>query len=189
MKPCKRAQVGPNWDYDVFLCHEGGSKDFATKIFSALALEHIRAFLDKPCFLGSQTVPPTLAKAVYMSRFVMVILTPEFINKEHPTYEYWLARERHRTEQYSTGLGVVLPVFYMISPDKVSERLDIKEIGKMAGYECRDDQSEDEFLQTKLIPEFTSLIDKVCNDREGNGLMLHACMSYNRSAYSLLLQN
>ena len=32
VKPCEHAQVGPNWDYDILLCHEGGSKDFATKI-------------------------------------------------------------------------------------------------------------------------------------------------------------
>ena len=31
VKPCEHAQVGPNWDYDILLCHEGGSKDFATK--------------------------------------------------------------------------------------------------------------------------------------------------------------
>ena len=174
MKPCEHAQVRPNWEYDVFLCHEGGSKDFATKIFHALTLRHIRAFLDKECFLGSQTVPPTLAQAIYMSRFVMVILTAEFISKEHPTYEYRLAMERHKTEKYSTGLGVVLPVFHTISPDRVSGYLDIQRIVQMAGYERRD-ESEDVFLQTKLIPEFTSLIDKVCKDKEGNVCMLLAC--------------
>jgi hypothetical protein len=104
VQPCKCARVGPDWDYDVFLCHEGrSSKQFATKIFNALADKQIRAFLDKVCFRGSQTVPSTLAKSIYKSHFVMVILAPEFISKEHPAYEYQLAMERHNSDDLLLG--------------------------------------------------------------------------------------
>ena len=170
VEPCTHAFIQlsnePKWDYDVFLCHEGGSKAFARKIFNALAYKRIRAFLDETCFLGAQDVCPTLARAIYMSRFVMVILTPQIIGKRHPTFEYHLARERHKIEQYSTTVGVILPVFYTISPDKLSQYLDIEIIGEIAGYEPKD-ELEDDFLWTKLIPKFTSLIKKVENDKEG----------------------
>ena len=167
--PCTRALIQlsdePKWEYDVFLCHEGGSKEFARKIFHAVACNHIRAFLDENCIYGTQNIGPTLARSIRKSRFVMVILTPEIINKRHPTYEYHLARERHRSEQYSTSFGVVLPVFYTISPDKISEYLDIEVIGERAGYEKRMDESDDDFLRT-LIRKFSQLVDKVINDNE-----------------------
>ena len=89
-------------------------------------------------------------------------------------YEYQLARERQEAEQYSTGLGVVLPVFCTISPDKASERLDIQKIAKMAGYERREDESEDEFLQMNLIPKFT-LIKSVMTKKVASFNMLLAC--------------
>ena len=50
VEPCSHAFIQlsnePKWDYDVFLCHEGGSKALRRKLFNALAYKHIRAFLD-----------------------------------------------------------------------------------------------------------------------------------------------
>ena len=170
--PCTRALIDlrnePKWHYDVFLCHEGNSsKNFGKKIFAALAGNHIRAFVDANCIYGTQNICPTLARTIRKSRFVMVILTPQIIGKKHPTHEYHLARERHRAEQCSTRFGVVLPVFYTISPDKVSQYLDIEVISERAGYERMGVQSDDDFIRIVVIPKFTQLVKKVINEKEG----------------------
>jgi hypothetical protein len=97
----------------------------------------------------------------------MVILTQKFINKTHPTYEFHLARERHRAEKYSTNLGVVLPIFYTISPNTVSQYLDIQTATGMAGYTRRpENQSDEDFLSQVVIPRFSQLVTKVVAERE-----------------------
>jgi hypothetical protein len=97
----------------------------------------------------------------------MVILTQEFFSKEHPTYEYRLARQRHIAEKYSTKLGVVLPIFYTVSPDKVSQYLDIRTATDMAGFTRKpENQSDDDFLSKVVIPRFLQLVTKVVTEKE-----------------------
>jgi hypothetical protein len=110
----------------------------------------------------------------------MVILTQKFINKTHPTYEFHLARERHRAEKYSTNLGVVLPIFYTISPNTVSQYLDIQTATGMAGYTRRpENQSDEDFLSQVVIPRFSQLVTKVVAEREGiSSMPMHVQITY-----------
>jgi hypothetical protein len=110
----------------------------------------------------------------------MVILTQEFFSKEHPTYEYRLARQRHIAEKYSTKLGVVLPIFYTVSPDKVSQYLDIRTATDMAGFTRKpENQSDDDFLSKVVIPRFLQLVTKVVTEKEGiSSMPMHVQITY-----------
>jgi hypothetical protein len=131
----------------------------------SLADHRIRAFLDEHGIKMTQNICPPLANAIRKSRFVMVILTQEFISKVHPTREFHLARERHRAEMYSTNLGVVFPIFYKISPDTLAQYMDINTSADMAGCNRRPDQSDDDFL-SEVIRCCTRLVNKVVTQRE-----------------------
>src|ERR1051325_10051755 len=83
--------------YDVFLCHNGADKPWAEVLGQRLEAEtidgskesrKIKVFFDKWDIEGGENVVKKLGGALDSSRFVAVVMSPEFFSSEWTSMEW-----------------------------------------------------------------------------------------------------
>lgn len=84
-------------EYDVFLCHNGADKIWTEALGARLEAEtvdgtpggqKIRVFFDQWDIEGGENVVKKLGAALDNSRFVAVVMSPEFFNSDWTTFEW-----------------------------------------------------------------------------------------------------
>ena len=83
--------------YDIFLCHNGADKDWVENLGARLEAEsidgtkdgrRIRVFFDKWDIEGGENVVKKLGEALNKSKFVAVIMSPEFFSSGWTAFEW-----------------------------------------------------------------------------------------------------
>jgi SAM-dependent methyltransferase len=75
--------------YDVFLSYNSAQKDWTRALAARLRKDNFRVFFDEwemPKYLGQNWID-VLAKSVEQSRWVVLVLSPEFFSSEWPQFE------------------------------------------------------------------------------------------------------
>jgi hypothetical protein len=92
---------------DVFLCHASEDKSSVVEpIADALTSEGVRFFLDAKEILWGDSVTNVINRALVQARFVLVVISPQSLDKRWPTKEMNAALAR----EISTGSTSVLPL-------------------------------------------------------------------------------
>ena len=97
----------PEWD--VFICHASEDKEFARPLAQALQARGLRVWFDEVNLRVGDSLRRTIDSGLARSRFGVVILSPNFLQKEWPQREL----DGLATQELA-GRKVVLPVWHNI---------------------------------------------------------------------------
>lgn len=104
-------------EWDVFICHASEDKEeFARPLAEGLIERGFRVWFDEFTLTVGDNLRRSIDNGLAHSRFGIVVVSPAFMGKEWPQMELdgLVTRE-------VTGIKVILPVWHMITADKIRE--------------------------------------------------------------------
>ncbi|KAL6179556.1 hypothetical protein ACLB2K_051070 [Fragaria x ananassa] len=102
--------------YDVFLSFRGQDtrESFTDHLYTALLQKGIHTFRDDDELVRGESIAPNLLKAIEESRYVIVVLSPNYAESA------WCLDEMVKVAECKKEMGQkVLPVFYHVDPSEV----------------------------------------------------------------------
>ncbi|XP_062516834.1 uncharacterized protein LOC134192152 isoform X2 [Corticium candelabrum] len=100
------------WKYDAFLCHTGKDKHFVRCVYNEMLRRQIVAFFDVESLTGGERIQVTIADAIQMSPFFVVVLSHYFKDQRYPEAEAEAALA------FDEANIKILPVFYGMTADE-----------------------------------------------------------------------
>lgn len=92
---------------DVFLCHASPDKArVITPLAESLTKRSVSCWIDEAEILGGDSVPSAINDGIRLSRYVIVIATDDFLNREWTMQEFDAARAK----EDDSGKVVIIPV-------------------------------------------------------------------------------
>ena len=109
MKPFLHEQ---GWKYDAFLCHTGKDKHFVRCVYNEMLKRQMATFLDVESLTGGERAQVTIADAIQMSPFFVVVMSHYFKDQRYPEAEAEAALA------FDDANMKILPVFYGMTADE-----------------------------------------------------------------------
>jgi len=117
-RPVPSALVGgsPPNGHDVFISHASEDKeDVARPLADLLAVEGLNVWYDEFSLTVGDSLRRSIDRGLALSRFGVVVLSPDFFRKEWPQAEL----DGLVAKQRATGGKVVLPIWHRVTKDEV----------------------------------------------------------------------
>ncbi|HDJ6114827.1 TPA: toll/interleukin-1 receptor domain-containing protein, partial [Staphylococcus aureus] len=103
-------------EYDVFLSHSSLDKeDYVSKISEKLIEKGLKVFEDVKVFEIGKSQTETMNMGILNSRFVVVFLSPNFIESGWSRYEFLSFLNREINEEHV----IILPIWHKVSVEDV----------------------------------------------------------------------
>jgi TIR domain len=118
--PWMRILTKTSIPYDVFIAHASEDKDVVHPLAEALRHQGLRVWYDRFVLKLGDSLNQTINEGIAGSRYGIVILSPNFFQKNWPQQELngLVARE-------IIGSGKIIPVYHNFSHEQVAQRLPI----------------------------------------------------------------
>jgi len=104
-------------EYDIFISHAAeDKKDFVEELVSTLDQNNIRVWYDSTSIAWGSSIRQAIDKGLRNSKYGIVIISPNFINKHWTQYEL----DGILNKESATGQQIILPIWHNVTADEVN---------------------------------------------------------------------